>query len=327
MLNVGFVGVGGIAQRHIRSLTDLGGTRLAAFCDVVPERAQQAARAHGGSPYTDVDRMLDSEQLDAVFVCTPPSVRAEPIMAAAARGVAVFCEKPPAFDVAQGRRALEGLRVAGVIHNVGFMYRWLDAVTRAKELLEGRPLSVIRSAFLCGPAVDMNLPAWFYLKERSGGPLLDQAIHVLDLHRYFAGDVAAVHALGNNRIRPKSDSFTIEDTYTVNLRFTSGVIGSHTHSWACRSVHTEVELVSAELRLTIDLAAGRLRGVVDGAPVQLAPDDDCYRTEVQRFLTAVERRDQSVLRSPYPDGLRSAAVTWAALTSVESGRVEAPVAI
>lgn len=327
MLNVGFVGVGGIAQRHIKNLTDLGGTRLTAFCDVVAERAEQAARAHGAAAYTDTERMLQAEQLDAVFICTPPFVRDEPITVAAAKGIAVFCEKPPAFAAAQGQRGLAALRAAGVISNVGFMYRWLEAVSRAKELLDGRPLSAIRSVFLCGPAVDLKLPGWFYLKERSGGPLLDQAIHVLDLHRYFAGEVVGVHALGNNRIQPKSASFTIEDTYTVNLKFASGVIGSHTHSWACRSAAAEVELISADLRLSIELESGRLHGVVDGTPVEFAPGDDCYRTEVERFLVAVERREQDLMRSPYADGLRSAAVTWAALASVESGQVEVPVAI
>jgi predicted dehydrogenase len=229
--------------------------------------------------------------------------------------------------MAHGQRALAAIRTAGVVSNVGFMYRWLDIVSKARDLLEGRRLAAIHSTFLCGPALDMNIPGWFFLKERSGGPLLDQAIHVLDLHRYFAGEVASVYCVGNNRIRPKSETFTIEDTYTLSLTFASGVIGSHTHSWACEPGRGTVELISDHLRLEIDLLANRLRGVVDGHPVDLAPEDDCYLTEVRHFLAAVEGRDHARMRSPYGDGLRTAAVTWAALESVAGGQVRVPTAV
>ena len=326
VLRIGFIGTGGIAQRHIRSLEQLGAgrARIAACCDVVLDKAEQAARAHGGTAHADFGRMLDAEPLDAVFLCTPPFVRAEPIEAVAARGLAVFCEKPPAFDAAQGRRALAAIRAAGVVSNVGFMYRWLGVVDRAKEIMAGRRLAAVRSAFLCGPAVDGNLPGWFYLKERSGGPVMDQAIHVLDLHRYLAGEVASVHALGNNQIRPKGEAFTIEDTYTLNLAYASGAIASHTHSWACRPGLGQVEIISEDARLVIDLFANRLTGLVDGVAVDYAPGDDPYLTEVDRFLAAVERRDPTGLRSPYADAVQTCAVTWAALRSVETGRVEVP---
>jgi len=324
VLQIGFIGTGGIAQRHIRNLQQLGRARVVAFCDIAADKAEQAARAHGATAYTDFTRMLEAERLDAVFLCTPPFVRAEPILAVAARGLALFCEKPPAFDAAQGRRALAAIGAAGVTSNVGFMYRWLQIVAKAKELMAGRKLAALRSAFLCGPAVEMNLPAWFYLKDRSGGPLMDQAIHVLDLHRYLAGEVATVHALANNQIRPKTEAFTIEDTYTLNLAYDSGVIASHTHSWACAPALAQIELISAAARLTIDLFANRLTGTVDGVEITYAPRDDCYLTEVDNFLTAVERHDPGRLRSPYADALNTCAVTWAGLRSVETGRVEVP---
>ena len=324
LLQVGFIGTGGIAQRHMRNLQKLGRARITACCDLVPDKARQAARANGATPYTDFARMLEDERLDAVFLCTPPFVRAEPIEAVAACGLALFCEKPPALDAAQGRRALAAINSAGVISSVGFMYRWQEIVTKAKELMAGRTLAALRSVFLCGPAVDMDLPGWFYLKERSGGPLMDQAIHVLDLHRYLAGEVVAVHALGNNQIRPKTDAFTIEETYTLNVAYESGVIASHTHSWACAPGLAQIEMVSETTRLTIDLFANHLTGMVDGVEISYAPRDDCYLTEVDNFLAAVECKDLSRLRSSYADALKTCAVSWAGLRSVETGHVEVP---
>jgi len=324
MLRIGFIGVGGIAKRHIGSLQQIGKSEFAGFCDVVEERAQQAANDNGGRAYTDFNQMLDNEHLDAVFICTPPFVRAEPISAAAAKGVAIFSEKPPAFNAAQAKIGVDAIRKHGVISNVGFMYRWLKTVERAKELISGRKISAIRSVFLCGPAVRLSIPGWFFIREKSGGPLMDQAIHVLDIHRYIAGEVEYIHAFGNNMIQPKRDDFTVEETIVMDLRFDSGIIGSHTHSWACEVAIAQIEIISDLSRLTIDLFANRLFGSVDGAQIDEKMTDDCYLTEVENFLKAIESKDQSLLRSPYRDAVNTCAVAWAGLDSIDTGKVESP---
>jgi predicted dehydrogenase len=324
MIKISFIGVGGIAGRHIRSLRQLQRSEFVAFCDIVSERAKQAADENGGSAYTDFQKMLDKEELDAVFICTPPFVRAEPIVAAATKGAAIFSEKPPAFDTEQGQKALAAIQEAGVVSNVGFMYRWMKAVDQAKELMAGKKISAIRSVFLCGPAVHMNIPGWFYMKDKSGGPLMDQAIHVLDLHRYLAGEVECVHAFGNNQIQSKRVDFTVEETVTLNLRYDSGIIASHTHSWACDVGIGQVELISDFSRITIDLFAKQVFGTVEGEKIDESYSDDCYLTEIDNFLTAVETTDQSRMRSSYQDGLNTCAVTWAGLKSIETGQVETP---
>ena len=324
MLKVGFIGVGGVARKHIGSLNQLKRSEFVGFCDLIEERAQKAASENGGNAYTDFDEMLDKEDMDAVFICTPPSVRAEPIVAAASRDVAIFSEKPPAFNVEQGRVALKAIQKAGVINSVGFMYRWFGIVSRARELMSGKKLAAIRSVFLSGPAVRMNIPGWFFIKEKSGGPMLDQAIHVLDLHRYLAGEVECVHAFGNNQIQPKRDNFTVEETIVMDLKFDSGVIGSHTHSWACSVSIAQIEMISDLSRLTIDLRAKHVFGKVEGSQIDEEIVDDGHFIEVDNFLKAIEHDDQSILRSPYQDAINTCSVTWAGLKSMETGEVQLP---
>ena len=324
MLKIGFIGVGGIAQRHISSLKQLNRSEFVAFCDVAEEKAQKAVSENGGHAYTDYNEMLDKETLDTVFICTPPFVRAEPISAASAKGVAIFSEKPPAFNAEQGKIGVKAITDAGVINNVGFMYRWLMTVAKAKELMKGKKESAIRSVFLCGPAVHLNIPGWFFIREKSGGPLMDQAIHVLDLHRYLAGEVTKVHAFGNNMIQPKRADFTTEETIVMDLHFDSGIIGSHTHSWACDVAIAQVEMISDFSRLTIDLFANRIFGTVEGTQIDEKMSDNCYLTEVDNFLTAVETKDQSLLRSSYRDAVNTCAVTWAGLDSIDTGEVKSP---
>ena len=103
---IGFIGTGGISQRHIETLSATPEAIMTAFCDLELSRARKHAGEHDAKAYTDYNQMLDAEKLDAVFICTPSSVRAEPIAAAASRGVAVFVEKPPAFDLDAARATL-----------------------------------------------------------------------------------------------------------------------------------------------------------------------------------------------------------------------------
>ena len=324
MLKIAFIGVGGISKKHVGTLQTLNRTEFVGFCDVVEERAREAADENGGRAYTDFNQMLDKESPDAVFICTPPFVRVEPIAAAASRGIAIFSEKPPAFNAEQGRAALDAIQKAGVINNVGFMYRWLKTVERAKELMAGKRLSAIRSAFICGPAVHMNLPGWFYMKDKSGGPLMDQAIHILDVHRFIAGDVKLVHTFGNNQIQPKRDDFTVEETVVMDLSFDTGAIGSHTHSWACDVSIAQIELISDLSRLTIDIFANRVFGKVEGVEIDENISCDPKLIEVDHFLKAVDSKDQGILRSSYQDAVNTCAVAWAGLKSIDTGEVQSP---
>ncbi len=326
-VRVAFVGTGGIAHRHLQSLRELGTerARIVSFCDIDLPRAQRAAQEYGATAYADFQEMLAREQgLDAVFICTPPFVRAEPIAAAAARGLAIFCEKPPAFDAAQGRTALEAIRRAGVVNNVGFMYRWLAPVDRARELLRDRRVAAVRSVFLCGPAIEHNLPGWFLLQDRSGGPLLDQGIHVLDLQRYFAGEVGSVHAGANTLFNQRTPEFTIQETYALELNYTCGAVATHLHSWACTAAIGQLEVVSDRARLTVDVMNNRLEGVVDGTPVQEGFSRDPYLREVDQFLTAVTERNPGLMRSTYADALETCAVAWAGLRSADLGQPQVP---
>ncbi len=82
-------------------------------------------------------------------------------------------------------------------HTVGFMWRHLRLADAVKGRIGDRAVSLVAHAFLNGPLLQ-PIPPWFRLKERSGGPVFDQAIHVIDVSRYVLGDVAWVGMVGNS---------------------------------------------------------------------------------------------------------------------------------
>ena len=91
---IGFIGAGGIASRHIGNLLGFDDIRIVAASDPVRDRAEAAAARADAKAYTDYRAMLDHEELDAVYVCTPPFAHGAPELACIARKLPFFVEKP-----------------------------------------------------------------------------------------------------------------------------------------------------------------------------------------------------------------------------------------
>ncbi len=329
-VKVGAIGVGGIYKAHAQNLQMMGGNQVVAMCDM-NEAHRAMADAIGARFYTSVSAMLEAEpELEAIISCTPPLARREVVQGAAdfgqrnGRALPVFVEKPPAFSL-EDARAINAIAThGGVPVVVGFMYRWFPIVNRLRELLAGRTIHLVQSAFLCPLTTKWTMPPWFLLKERSGGHILDQAIHSIDLIRFFAGDITQVHTYGNNIRRQKSADFTIEESSSTNLRFASGASGAHLHSWAADDMSVAVSFIGEDFRLNLDLDE-RLHGnigeqKIDEQMVAMPEGASHHYAEMVAFLEAVRSGDYSTMRSPYSDAARSLATVIAMNESIESGK-------
>jgi predicted dehydrogenase len=202
-VRLGVIGVGGIWSAHAKNLAALGGNSVVAVCDLNEVNRNKAAEALGARAYADIEEMFANEELDAAISCTPPGARAVVAQAAVKHAVPLFIEKPPATTLEDGL-AISRIVSQGTTPVIcGFMYRYFPVAARLKQLIEGRKILTLQSAFMCPAATHWPLPGWFYIKERSGGHILDQAIHSIDFIRYFAGDIVEVHSYGANVVRPK----------------------------------------------------------------------------------------------------------------------------
>jgi len=332
MLKIGVIGTGWIATRHMDALIKEEGVQIAAVCDINEQRVQEIAGKYGVVPFTDYIQMFEECALDMVLICTPPGIRLGPISEAAKRGVACFIEKPPAFDESEALEINKVIEESGILASVGFMYRYAGAVEKAKELIGDTEVPIIRSVYVCGLAINPDWPRWFFNKSLSGGPLLDQAIHVIDASRYLidqtSGDISELQAFGSNLSIPKTDEFTIEDSHVLNIRYKNGTIQNHTQSWAIDPNYANIELISNDFHLKIDLNPepyafyrSKLTGVYKNTPIdQDFKDEDFYVTEMKTFLEAVRTNNKDLIRSPYHDALKTLRVVLHANKSVEENR-------
>ncbi|NOZ22369.1 MAG: Gfo/Idh/MocA family oxidoreductase [Planctomycetes bacterium] len=323
-LALAIVGTGGIAKQHRKNLEALGGNKIVAVCDVDEENLKEASAALGATAYTNFNEMFDKESgLDAVLLCTPPTVRKDVIAAACDKKLPVFCEKPPARTNEEAAEITDIVERSGNLVSVGFMYRYVPATDRIKELIAGEKLNLVQGTFLCNPALARKIPGWFFLREKSGGHIVDQAIHMIDLIRFIAGDITEVHTLGNNVICPKAEDFTTEDSSSTNLRFASGASGSHVHSWAYSKFVCEVVLTGAEYRLTLklnDFVNGWIKDKQIDEKLAPPPAGDLRYWEMQVFLNAVRTGDASNIRSPYADAAKTLATVNAMNQSIDDGK-------
>lgn len=350
-LHIGIVGAGNIARRHLENLRFLGGNQIVAICDLDLPRAQELAALVDAQAYRTIDDLFQGEKrLDAIVICTPPAIRRQIIEHAARRRIGVYSEKPPAATVEEGLRIAEIIDQHQLICSVGFHMRYSPAVDRYRALVEGRPANVVQSIAASPAALLNSLEPWFFIKEKSGGHLLDQAIHTIDLLRYVVDEITGVYTLGNNVLRAKSDDFTIEDTTVSTFRFAQGASGSHIHSWAAPKGRSELLVMGADFALTLQShSPPYVRGTLgypgsdpilveetfpQGPPMGRSgkispqrraedPPDPPHCGAMEAFLEAVRSGSRTGIRSTYLDSVRSLAVVLAMNRSIETGQAEA----
>lgn len=223
-LRVGVLGAGRIGRLHLENLVQrIPEAEAVAVADVVEEAARHCAQEFGiTKAYDDPGKVLADPSIEAVLICTSTDTHAELIVAAAAAGKHIFCEKPLALDLKEIETALEAVKKAGVILQVGFHRRFDPTFRRLKELLDagiiGKPWLLKITSYDPAP------PSPAYIKA-SGGIFLDMTIHDFDMARYLLGEVEEVYAAGAALVDPRIGEAGDIDTAVVTLRFRNGALG------------------------------------------------------------------------------------------------------
>jgi predicted dehydrogenase len=313
-MDVGFIGVGGIAGNYLNSLDRIDGVRVSAVCDINAERAEAVAERFGSATYDDHTVMLDSEQLDALFIAVPPFAHTDQEIQAAERGIPMFIAKPVAMDLDTAGRALSAIREHGILTSVGYMWRHSDLTDRADELLAGRPVGMAVGS------VHVNTPgtAWWRVYEQSGGQIVEQSTHIYDLARYFCGEATQVHAWGGATLNPDID---FHDVTAVNIRFDGGSVGAMTSTSNVRTGTYSLGLIGEDFHLDINYGANRMTGHVGDTTVSYEAEESGYYMQVERFIRALREDNRDLIRSDYADAARTLALTLSANEALASGDV------
>lgn len=136
-IRVAVIGAGGIAAAHLRSYaTHAERCEIVGIADVVESAAQEKAATYGGRAFDDGERMLDAVKPDAISICTPPKYHLPAVLAAAARGIAVLCEKPPARTLTETEAMVAATTPPGTLLQFAFCHRFHPPLRALQALIQ-----------------------------------------------------------------------------------------------------------------------------------------------------------------------------------------------
>lgn len=221
-----FVGCGAFTNAQIfPCIEQLPRIEIVGVCDLVREKAEAASRMFNCCPvYDDLDAMLNEIEVDGCFVIGPAPVQYAVAPKIMKKGIPVYVEKPSANTSAE---ALEMVKIAqenGVWGQVGFMKRFCNAYQLAKQIVkkdEFGDLNLVNCKFSQGP-----YPQIWGIDSAKRAFLIGQLCHIIDLVRYFGGDVATVQAISKEpRQNPDNPDVSSRIAYLVNVIYHNGAIG------------------------------------------------------------------------------------------------------
>jgi predicted dehydrogenase len=311
---LGFIGAGGIAQRHLGVLEQFDDVELVGFADPDFERAAASAARFGARAHSNFAELLADPELDAVYICIPPFAHGEPERLAIARGLPFFVEKPISLDIAVAEAIAEEVEASGLITGVGYHWRYIDTVEEARRRLADRPAQLVSGYWLD----QTPPPQWWWHMDQSGGQMVEQTTHIIDLARYLVGDVTQVFGLAGHKDRANFPGLDVPTASAASLRFASGAIGNLSSTcllnWGHRvGLHVFAEGMALELTdhdIMIDVGAGR--------PHQHAQGDPVWR-EDRDFIDAV-RGGANNIRCSYGEALKTHRVALAISQSAQEGK-------
>jgi len=298
-VRVGIVGCGRMGGERAARAAGLG-AEIQGCADSDVERARALASKAGAKIAVADPAMLPWDQLDAVFVCTPPSVRRDVVQLALQARVATMVEKPIGLRAEDGEELAEAVARAGIINAVGYMNRYRESVRLAKSLAERHEVVAVMCHWACKP---YSVP-WWGLADQSGGAINEQATHVVDLCRFVAGEVTEVKALSSGA-RDATDGATTR--IAAALLFKSGAVGTLAYTCDAPDKFIAFEIVTRAGALRLEGWDFALAwNTIEGA--SLPGLGDAFEAETRAFLTAAATKEQSLIACSFEEAVRTQAV-------------------
>ena len=258
VVKVGIIGCGGIANgKHMPSLKKLKNVELVAFCDIILERAEKAAKQYGvegAKVYADYKELLKDKEIEVVHICTPNRSHSFITIDSLEAGKNVMCEKPMAKTTKEAMDMIDAAKRTGKKLTIGYQNRYRPDSTYLKRACENQDLGEIYYAK--AHAIRRRaVPTWGVFlneEEQGGGPLIDIGTHTLDLTLWMMNNykpkmvVGSVYKkLGNQTETGNAwgdwnpDEYTVEDSAFGFITMEDGATIVLESSWALNSLEVD----------------------------------------------------------------------------------------
>ncbi|HEO8422122.1 MAG: Gfo/Idh/MocA family oxidoreductase [Niallia sp.] len=241
-IRIGLIGVGGMAQSHIKGLQNVGTFQIDAICDSNNKNLKKVGERlaiKSENQYIDFRKLIDSQKVDAVVSITPNNVHAPILEYCIEKNMPILTEKPLTLDYEEAKQLAEKYKQQPILCMVGFSYRYTPAFRFVKALLDKGEIGQIRNfsiQYLQGwGALPYDTPyVWRFNPAATGtGVLGDLGSHMIDMAHYLFGSFQEVSAKMESFIKKRKmeqsnewKEFVIDDFVCFQAKMESGIVGT-----------------------------------------------------------------------------------------------------
>lgn len=320
-LRIGLLGCGNFAHRHAQNLQLLADeVEMLAFCNRTIEKAAAFAQKYGSEKaavFNDHRQMFHEIQLDAVVITLPPYAHSDEVEMASERGIHIFIEKPIALRSEDGWSMVDVAEKAGITTQVGFMFRFGEAVEALKSLIDdgtAGPVGLMSARYFCN---SLHAP-WWRDRGKSGGQFVEQVIHMVDLMRYLMGEPVTAYSRQENKFHKDVPGYSVEDVSATIYGFPTasiGVIyatnGAIPNQWV-NDYRVVTRHITAEFK-NANNATLNFTSEPERSPKVISSEKNIHLAEMKDFLEAIHTG--ALTRTPMREGAMSLDMALAATKS------------
>lgn len=251
----GIIGCGEVTEvKSGPALQYAEGSRLVAVMRRTAEKAEDYARRHGVPRwYTDAERLIQDEEVDAVYIATPPGNHLESALRVCTAGKPAYVEKPLARSHTECTKMIDAFEKADVKLYVAYYRRALPRFLKAKELIESGKIGLLTGVSYRLTRPDHReikadaLPWRLQAEESGGGHFLDLGSHTLDLMDFLFGPLEEVRGNAANR----ATDCAVEDSVAMSFALPGGALGTASWNFAGGAIEDVLEVTGTDGRITL----------------------------------------------------------------------------
>jgi len=309
-ISLGLIGLGHMGKLHLYNSLRIRNAKLVAVADASKNALNLVRNVGVNKVYRDYNLLLESPEIDAVIITLPTFLHYECVKKAAAEGKDIFLEKPLAIKIAEGEEMLACAKHNDIKMMVGYHLRFVAAFQKLKNDIESGSIGDVQVAIatFVGPGPFYHrrrkgepapVPNWYFDKNLFGGAMLDTGSHIVDLLRWYFGDVSGAKTYVGHRFH-----MDFEDHVASILRFKNGTIAMVNVGWFSEEMQVKIELygtvahrcTSYSPSASIEFLKDTIMRKIHRKPI-LPIAYEPYFKELQYFVNCV-----STNTSPQPSG-------------------------
>lgn len=318
IIKVGIIGCGRFGNFHLDNLLQMENVNVVALYNRGMERLEKTGKkVPKARLYQDYKAMLSKEKMDAVILCIPPDAHGEIEELCCKKKINLYIEKPVALSMETAAAVSEAVKFSNIITSVGYQERYSAPLPLVKEIVEKEPVGLVTATWIG----DIYEAKWWGKKLLSGGQVVEQTTHMVDMMRYLFGEVSTVYAVGARNESFGGEEHDIEDFSSAILSFKSGVtVNMLSGCYSKGSGKIGFEIFTPNFR--IEYTWGQSLKIISGEKTEeIKISADSHIAALKTFVEAVKSGDRYDIRSNYDDAVESLRVTLAVNESIKEGKV------